>query len=556
VSKKYAKLLKRGPRSTEIDPANRRFVGGIWTKAVVAAVAASLLLLAPGTRRELQAQDPNAGPSEISVDASEQIFTTLCALDAAGFNADESTLAEMPARLALRADLLKQQGPATEAVRKYYRDHALADSGEMLSRYVTFALTIGPPPRFSFEVPEDALPPEALALQDFQPLLAAFYHEANLASQWQRIEPEYDTMAGNYRSLLRATVIKTNAYLREVIRPSNGRAFTVYVEPLVGGRTNFRNLGDHYAVVAGGRQDEAFDEIQHAYLHFMLDPLVLKNRDRLQKARPVLEVAARAPQLSDEYRTDLISFEDECLVKAVELRLKHPSAADQEAALKEDDESGLVLVRPLVIQLLKFEKTDPSMTYYVMDMFNAIDMAAEQKRSQGVKFAAAEDAPDLTAKTVQPATPAQVAKPEKDQLLEQGDRAVALRDGPGAADIFQRVLMSYPDDSHALYGLAVASVLSGHAEESKALFEKVIAVAASPSAAGQRASGEDEASFLAWSHVYLGRINDLVGDRSTAQNEYRQALAVEGAPESARVAAQHGADAAYAPPAGAPPRQP
>ena len=526
-----------------------------WLKVSAALLVFALFPLA--NQRLLWAQDANSAANGISVEENEQLFTVLCALDAAGFNADESTLAEMPARLTLRADLLKLQGPATEAVRKYYRDHAIGDSGQMLSRYVTFALTVGPPPRFSFEVPEDALPPEALVLQDFQPLLAAFYREANLASRWQKIEPEYENTAGNYRSLVRNTVIKTNAYLREVIRPSSGREFTVYVEPLVGGRTNFRNLGDHYSVVVGTRESEAFDEIQHAYLHFMLDPLVLKNRDQLQKARPVLEVAARAPQLSDEYRTDLVSFEDECLIKAVELRLKHPSAADQETALKQDDESGLVLVRPLAAQMLKFEKSDVSMSYYVLDLFNGIDLAGEQKRAQSLKFAAVDNAPQVadTATLVQPATPAQTAKPEKDQMLEQGDRAIALRDAAGAADIFQRVLMSYPNDAHALYGLAVATVLTGHAAESKALFGKVVAVASSP-AANEPAAEEDDPSFLAWSHVYLGRISDLEGDRAAAQTEYKQALAVAGAPESARVAAQHGLDSAYAPPAGSARPQP
>ena len=124
-----------------------------------------------------------------------------------------------------------------------------------------------------------------------------------------------------------------------------------------------------------------------------------------------------------------------------------------------------------------------------------------------------------------PATPGQAAKPEKDQMIEQGDRAIAQRDGAGAADIFQQVLMSYPNDAHALYGLAVASVLSGHAEESKALFEKVVAAVSSPDASSG-SSDEDNSSFLAWSHVYLGRINDLEGDRNSAQNQYKQALAV------------------------------
>ena len=84
----------------------------------------------------------------VNVEASPQIFATMCALDAAGFDADESTLAEMPSRLALRGELLKLQGPATDALRQYYRDHALADPGETLSRYIAFALVVGAPPRF------------------------------------------------------------------------------------------------------------------------------------------------------------------------------------------------------------------------------------------------------------------------------------------------------------------------------------------------------------------------------------------------------------------------
>ena len=64
---------------------------------------------------------------------------------------------------------------------------------------------------------------------------------------------------------------------------SHGATFTVYVEPLVGNRATFRNLGDQYWIVAGGGSSIPVDDIQHAYLHFMLDPLVLKYRLDLQK---------------------------------------------------------------------------------------------------------------------------------------------------------------------------------------------------------------------------------------------------------------------------------
>ena len=52
-------------------------------------------------------------------------------------------------------------------------------------------------------------------------------------------------------------------------------------------------------------------------------------------------------------------------------------------------------------------------------------------------------------------------------------------------------------------------------------------------------------TLVAWSHIYLGRIHDLEGDRGSAMGEYKAALTVDGAPESARTAAQRGMDAAY-----------
>jgi len=58
----------------------------------------------------------------VSVEASEQVFSTMCALDAAGFNSDESTLAEMPSRLALRTDAAVVPGFLLwDASRRKYR---------------------------------------------------------------------------------------------------------------------------------------------------------------------------------------------------------------------------------------------------------------------------------------------------------------------------------------------------------------------------------------------------------------------------------------------------
>jgi hypothetical protein len=97
-----------------------------------------------------------------------------------------------------------------------------------------------------------------------------------------------------------------------------------------------------------------------------------------------------------------------------------------------------------------------------------------------------------------------------------------------------------------MYGLAIASVLSGKSDRAKDLFEKIVSSRNSTSGA-QDSSEQADPSLLAWSHVYLGRIHDLEDDRDLAVGEYRAALAVDGAPEVARVAAQSGMNTAYKP---------
>jgi hypothetical protein len=496
--------------------------------------------------RKSQAQQ--AAPSSdtgISVDASPQIFATMCALDAAGFDADESTLSEMPARRALREDLLKMHGPATEAMRQFYRDHALASPTETLTPFMTFALVADLPPSFQLPGNTDSLPPSVLTIDGFQPLLAGFYREAQLEARWARIEPESEPLIVRFRAELRRIVTFSDAYLREIEKPSNGRQFAVYVEPLVGARTNFRNSGDHYAIVVGSFSDSSVNTIQHAYLHFMLDRFVLRYRPVVDTKRALLSTAARAPQLPQEYHDDFVSLVDECLIKAVELRLRHLSADRLEEELKIADESGFILVRPLVAQLQKFEKDAPAMSYYFPTLITGIDVQAEQKRASALTFAAADAVPARAEHGQSDDTQAS----ELERWLTEGNRQIASRDAEAASATFQTAFAKYPNDSRVVYGLAISSVLSGHGDRAKDLFEQLVSARGLPVPSSGGSAEPASPSILAWSHVYLGRIHDLEDERELAVNEYQAALAVEGAPEAARVAAQNGVETTYKPPA-------
>jgi len=513
----------------------RKFVN---TSSSLTFIAVLILLLGASAAHAQERQSTLINYSGISVEPNAQLFATMCALDAAGFAADESTLAETPSRLALREDLLKMQGPSTEALRQFYRDHVLGDPGETLSRYIAFALLAGPPPEFRFPVKRELLPPDVLAIEGFQQILVNFYREAQLENRWATIQPEYARAAARYQSPVRRTVTVTNAYLRELLKPVYDRTFTVYVEPLVGNRTIFRNNGDHYGIVVGAGSQIPVDEIQHAYLHFMLDPLPLRHRKEVESKSALLNVAARAPRLPVQYQTDFLALADECLVKAVELRLRHLSPAQLDSSLAETDQSGFVLVRPLVGQLQKFEKAEPAMSYYFTDLIAGIGLAAEQRRLKTIRFAAAK----TSAATKQDASGSRAQASELESWLAEGNREIAAQDTAAAEATFEKILEKYPDDQRGVYGLAIASVLSGKAGRARELFEKLVAAPDPASSAAQKSGETADPSILAWSHVYLGRIDDLEGERDLALAEYYAALAITGAPEAAYVAAQRGVE--------------
>jgi hypothetical protein len=471
----------------------------------------------------------------------------MCALDAAGFEPNAGIPANVPELAELKLRMSQQQGPATDALKKFYREHELSGAGETLSRYISVGLVLGPPPRFPYVLEHDILPPDVLTVEGFNQVLANFYREAKLNVEWARYSPIYDRELTRYESPTRRALFVAAGYLRELMAPKGGRMFTVDVEPLTGSHINFRNYEEHYSIVVGSPTELPIDDIRHAYIHFLIDPLVLKNRNDIDKKSALLQVAGKAPGFPVEYEHDFIGFFDECMVKSVELRLRKMTPADLEKALAESDRTGMVLIRPLVTELKIFEKEGPAMNYYFPEIVKHLDVESELARLKTVKFAAAEPPkPHFTdASKDADAKPAatSAANPETDleRDLDSGDRQIALQNGAGARQIFETILAAHPDLPRAEYGLAMASVLQGKASRAEELFEKLV----QDSKSGNMAVADP--TILAWSHVYLGRIHDLRGDRDLALDEYSAALAIEGAPAAARTAAEHGQAEPYGP---------
>jgi tetratricopeptide (TPR) repeat protein len=489
--------------------------------------------------------------TNVSVDGSEAMFTTMCALLAAGFESDVSAASWHPVRAQIRERAQHQQGPAVDAVREFYKKHQLADEGAMLSQYIWFGLVSGPAPKFELTLRRDELPPEVIALEGFSEILAEYYQEQKIGRLWRDLQPLYNRDIERLHDSVSQIVFVATNYLREIMNNSNPRTFIVIVEPLVGRITNVRNFGDHYAIVLSGADDLPTDTVRHAYLHFLLDPLPLQYPHVVAVKKPLFESAARAPRLVADLKDDFPSYFAECTVRAVELKLKRMSPSERAAAIDMDDADGYVLVRPLFAALGNFERSVPSMRLFFPEMVRSIEVNAEAKRVQTIKFAPAntEVKPDQTAseevarrKKLIPSTIPN--DPEAIAALTEGERRIAEKNPRAAESSFQKVLAKYPDQTRAWYGIGLVALMDHDGVRAKEVFGRLTA--------GQHTASDDP-MVLAWSHIYLARIYSDEGQTDQAKAQYQEALAVSGSPDQARQAAQKGL-AAFS--GGKPPERP
>lgn len=524
----------------------RRFTALLGLCATVALQTAAQSSSQPQAQLRTQAPPKAAAPAAslraqsspqnaVTVDGSEAMFTTMCALLAAGFESNVSSDNWTAFRAQMRERLRRQQGPAVEAVRQFYRQHELRDPGATLSRYLWFGLVSGPAPAFQPILRRDELPPEVIALAGFSELLSNYYQEQKIGDLWRQVQPIYNREIQRLHEPLTQIVFTTTGYLREILEPYGIRKFTIVVEPLVGRITNVRNFGDHYALVLGGAEDFPQDVVRHAFLHFMLDPLPLMYSHVIAVKLPLYGIAAKAPRLDSVLKDDFPSYFAECMVRAVELRMKRMSPSEREAALARNDADGYVLVRPLAVALAGFENSEPSMTRYFPDIVRSIDENAEAKRLAALQFAPADAAQSDDAaaeavartKKILPTTVPNDA--EAIAALTEGERQIAAKNSRAAEASFKKVLVKYPDQPRAWFGLGVVAYMDHDAARAKEVFGRLTG--------GEHAATGDP-RVLAWSHVYLARIYDYEGNPSVAKTEYESALAVQGGPEEARQAAQ------------------
>ena len=468
---------------------------------------------------------------QVSLETSETLFTVLTAINTCGY--DQELNASEPLRAQIRSEVSKavqNTAGAQEVVAPmclFYRQHEATEPTYDLSHYVSLALYLEEPPTFTLKVKQAELPPDASAVADIVPLIAAFYQKIGLHAIWERHRVRSTELTEIFHDPLAKMTFDTEIYLKLPSTGYLGRQFTVYLDAMgAPGQTNARNYAADYYVVISPTSGTAIkmQQIRHTYLHYLLDPLAMKNGSSMKRLEPLLEDVKLAP-MDEAFKSNISLLVTECLVRAIEERLSKIPEAERARSIDEADKEGYVLTRYFYDALGKFERDPASMRNAYTDLVSAIEVSKEMKRASQIQFSG-EAAPELL----------HLAGKRNEHLLLNAERRLAAGDPETAQKLAQKALDEQEEDSgRALFILAEVATANRDMGGARTYFERALQNAHEP-------------KVIAWSHIYLGRIFDLQEDRFNALDQYRAALSAAAALPEAKLAAQKGLDQPYEPP--------
>jgi tetratricopeptide (TPR) repeat protein len=478
-----------------------------------------IVLLSPGTARIFGARDNQ-------LDGNPALFSVMAALQAAGFAPNGSV---SPVGLAVQNHVAARNLQVVSELTNFVATHRKPTLAADLAQYVSFALSVSDPPEFKSKFQSGEVPPDVVALEGFDKLMVRFYKDAGLEDIWLKVQPALNETLARYQEPVSRTIFEATGYLRNPTSGYMGRHFQVYLE-LLGrpGQVQTRSYGDEYYIVLTPAPEPQTDEIRHAYLHYLMDPLAIKFSEQVNKKRSLEDYALGAPILDEFYKADFLLLTVESLIKAIESRLLHGPLEKKQALVQQALEEGFVLTPYFAEALPAYEKQEVAMRLYFPDMISAIDLKKESSRLEKVKFATVRPERKMAESVSLPA-PAPVLSPAA-KSLETAEQLYSERKLEKAGEAYRQVLQQTEDKplhARTYYGLARIAALQRDPELAEKLFRKTLELT-------------PDSQTRAWAEVYLGRLADASGEREQAVQHYQAALAIKEASSGAKQAAEQG----------------
>ena len=422
--------------------------------------------------------------------------------------------------------------PVLSELRNFVVSHSKPGQPVDWSPYFSFALSSGEAPNFKPNFTGVEEPPDLAQLEGFRSLLVRFYREAALNDLWNKLQPVYQREITKYHEQVIRALLEANAYLRNPTSGYMGRRFFVFIEMLApANQVHTRSYKDDYFIVLTPAAQPRVDQVRHAYLHYLLDPLTMKFSESVMKKNSLSDYALGAAALDESYKSDFLLLTTESLIRAIETRLDR-----KPAGIKDSLAEGFILTPFFGEALPAYEKQEGAMRMYFPDMMNTLDIRKEVKRLDAVDLSVRPAKASAQQSAQQGgAPPPVVVSPEPvreaaEITIDAAEKLYELRELDKAGETFRQALQQTdkkPIHARAYYGLARIAALQRNPELAEQLFRKTLELSPDP-------------HTHAWSEVYLGRLAQASASPEEAVAHYKAALAIEGASDRAKQAAEEG----------------
>ena len=460
-----------------------------------------------------------------------RIFAVMAALNAAGFDYETAGSEMSPIRQKIRAHLEGLDTILLQRLRSFFRNHRVeGDESRQQAAYISLALLLSDPDTLMLELEDTEIPEDVWQIRRFEPLVRALHRAANIKSLWDTYQSDYSGELASYRPVMQEVVRQTLSYFKTPQRVTLDRQIILIPDLLNASNiVNARNFENLYYIVVGPTDDPSRNhrQLQHEYLHFLIDPLVQKFGAILLRQDSLLALAQSQPNLDKQFQNKFLLIITESLIESILLRLHPPQDLDGEFVRLFRE--GFILTPHFHRGLTDYEKNDLiSLPVYVETLFQSITTTiVERDRDNvvGLEEAKKQQATDTLA-AHQSALEESQQKDRIHSLLREAGILLSQADHNQANEKLRELLEQDPDNGNAFFYLAQIASQQQQFEEAATYYDRA-------------AQSEDTAVWVrAWSRLRLGKYLAFGRQFGKAQSHFDAVLKMEGDLQGARGEAQ------------------
>ena len=539
----------------------------------------------------------------VRVQPDARLIIVMAALEAAGFDPTPAGKQPSAFRKLVRKDQEALDPALRERMQTFFNRNKLpapATPADQAARYVSLAYAIGQPPLLDAPARSDELPSGVLEVLDFAPLVREFYHKSGLderlAAYMRAYQAEGDRLRAQSAEMVRAVlsylhtrpIIVTTERVR-VKSPDrkksdaiiystrqHERHFFIVPDLLAApGAVNFRVIADDYYAIVPEDTDPTSSEIRHAFLQFVIDPLVAKfnkevtaQRDQVKQlidlrtkagatvspdafivvsrslvaaAEARFDESTRLAEVINLQRRRLQQAKDDAERKDIAAQAESSRAAIADevvARLAEDYENGAVLDFFFADQLRDFQSSGFDIANFFAELINGIDPAKENKRlaetaeARNRAVAARKAHPHYSVWLVDPGFEARegVDISRSAALLSKLTEVEKLwqtRNYEQAETTLKSMLQDYPGDARLLFTLGqTASLWARDTTDDDLQTQRLNRALANYRLAVAAAAPATDQALLSRAHESMGRILAFLDQKDEAMKEFDAAIKI------------------------------